>query len=227
MTHLGNCPTMKLVQILKTVSWYDLLLCCKEEIQGILNYLVVWKLDWVASKDLLRRMGWSMIASSMRRPSPNEIPNEFYTQMNILLWNCKGALNSDFKQQIFEMLVNHYPSIMVITETRVGGDRAKKIIEGLPFDGFFCTETIGYAGGLSRKKMKWTCSCCLPWSRKFLPPSRYAALTLLGLYLPCMLAFVLWKGKSFGLFSLKWLNFITFPGFFSVTLMRHYVVMIS
>lgn len=89
-----------------------------------------------------------MIASSMRRPSPNEIPNEFYTQMNILLWNCMGALNSDFKQQIFEILVNHYPSIMVITETRVGGDRAKKIIEGLPFDGFFCTETIGYAGGL-------------------------------------------------------------------------------
>ena len=37
---------------------------------------------------------------------------------------------------------------MIITETRVGGDRAAKIIEGLPYDGFFVTETIGYAGGL-------------------------------------------------------------------------------
>lgn len=46
------------------------------------------------------------------------------------------------------MAINHYPSIMVITETRMGGDRAAKIIEGLPFDGFFCTKTIGYAGGL-------------------------------------------------------------------------------
>ena len=46
------------------------------------------------------------------------------------------------------MAVNHLPSIMVITETRVGGSRAEKIIEGLPFDGFIITETIGYAGGL-------------------------------------------------------------------------------
>ena len=108
---------------------------------GILNYLVVWKPDWVASKDLLRRMGWSMIASSMRGPNQIEFPIEFYTQMNILLWNCRGALNSDFKRRVFEMTVNHYPFIMVITETRVGGDRAEKIIEGFPFDGYFCMGT--------------------------------------------------------------------------------------
>lgn len=78
-----------------------------------------------------------MIASSMRGPNPNEITNEFCTQMNILLWNCRGALNPDFERWIFEMTVNHYPFIMVITETRVGGNHAAKIIEGLPFDGFF------------------------------------------------------------------------------------------
>ena len=91
-----------------------------------------------------------MIASSMRGPNPIEIHNDFCTQMNILLWNCRGALNSDFKQRVFEMAINHYPSIMVITEIRVGGDPAAKIIEGLPFDGFYCTETIGYAGGFWR-----------------------------------------------------------------------------
>ena len=68
--------------------------------------------------------------------------------MNILLWNCRGALNGDFTRRVFEMTVNHFPSIMIITETRVGGDKAAKIIEGLPYDGFFITETIGYAGGL-------------------------------------------------------------------------------
>ena len=46
------------------------------------------------------------------------------------------------------MAINHNPVIMVITETRVGGDRAAKIIADLPFDGFITTETIGYAGGL-------------------------------------------------------------------------------
>ena len=75
--------------------------------------------------------------------------------MNILLWNCRGALNGDFKRRVFEMAVNHFPSIMVITETRVGDDRAAKIIEGLPFDGFFVIETIGYAGRL-----------CLLWKKE-------------------------------------------------------------
>lgn len=42
------------------------------------------------------------------------------------------------------MAVNHFPSIMVIIETRVGGDRAAKICEDLPFDGFFATKTLGY-----------------------------------------------------------------------------------
>ena len=45
-------------------------------------------------------------------------------------------------------MVNHHPTIMVIIETRVGGDRAARIIENLPFDGFFAIDTVGYAGGL-------------------------------------------------------------------------------
>jgi len=46
------------------------------------------------------------------------------------------------------MAVNHFPSIMVIMETRVRGDRATKIIKDLPFDGFFTPDTIGFVGGL-------------------------------------------------------------------------------
>nr|XP_023888165.1 uncharacterized protein LOC112000298 [Quercus suber] len=42
-------------------------------------------------------------------------------------------------------MVNHFPVIMVITETRVGRDRAKKIIEDLPSDGSLVADTIGYA----------------------------------------------------------------------------------
>nr|POE65428.1 hypothetical protein CFP56_70311 [Quercus suber] len=43
--HLGNFPTLKLFQVLKTVRNCDLLVCCKEEVKGILNYLTVWKPD--------------------------------------------------------------------------------------------------------------------------------------------------------------------------------------
>ena len=89
-----------------------------------------------------------MIASAMMGTNSMEVPNINCSKMNIILWNCRGALNRDFTRKVFEMAVNHFPAIMIITETRVGGDRATKIIEGLPFDGFFVTETIGYAGGL-------------------------------------------------------------------------------
>ena len=60
----------------------------------------------------------------------------------------RGALNLDFKRRIFEMVVNHNPSIIVITETRIGGDTAERIIVELPFDSFFTTKAIGYARGL-------------------------------------------------------------------------------
>ena len=44
--------------------------------------------------------------------------------MNILIWNCRGAL-----------VAWHSPIITVITETRLSDARAMEIIETLPFDG--------------------------------------------------------------------------------------------
>ena len=81
-------------------------------------------------------------------PMEIEVPLGQFVKMNILLWNCRGALNADFKRRIFEMAINHQLSIMVVTETRVGGDRVAKIIECLPFDGSIVTDTVEYAGGL-------------------------------------------------------------------------------
>ena len=87
-------------------------------------------------------------ATTNANPLEIEVPLSHFVKMNILLWNCRGALNVDFKRRIFEMTINHCPSILVVTEMRVGGDRAEKIIEGLPFDGYITMDTIGYAGGL-------------------------------------------------------------------------------
>ena len=43
---------------------------------------------------------------------------------------------------------NHDPAIMIIIETRIGGARARDIIDMLPFDGAIHTDTLGFAGGL-------------------------------------------------------------------------------
>ena len=68
--------------------------------------------------------------------------------MNIIVWNCRGALKPKFKQTVTDLINWHNPVVMIITETRVSGFRAKEVIQGLPFDGFAISETIGFAGGI-------------------------------------------------------------------------------
>ena len=59
-------------------------------------------------------------AAMNTNPMEIEVPLGQFVKMNILLWNCRGALNADFKRRIFEMAINHQLSIMVVTETGLG-----------------------------------------------------------------------------------------------------------
>ncbi|XP_030941594.1 uncharacterized protein LOC115966516 [Quercus lobata] len=60
----------------------------------------------------------------------------------------RGALKPSFQKHVGELVRNHNPVMLVVMETRVGGNRAKEIIDRLPFDGSVYTDTIGYSGGL-------------------------------------------------------------------------------
>lgn len=68
--------------------------------------------------------------------------------MNIIIWNCRGALKPSFQSHIRELVRNHDPVILVVMETRVGGDKAREITDRLAFDGAIHTDTIGFTGGL-------------------------------------------------------------------------------
>ena len=68
--------------------------------------------------------------------------------MNILIWNCRGAMKPQFRKTVMDLVNWHRPLIMVITETRMSGAKADKIIETLPFDGVVVADTIGFAGGI-------------------------------------------------------------------------------
>ena len=85
--HLGNHPTLKLIQIMAPVKKCDVLLNCRDDISGILKYMMVWKLDWGASKALLREMGWSMVeaAAMIANPQEIEVPLSQFIKMNLLL----------------------------------------------------------------------------------------------------------------------------------------------
>ena len=72
----------------------------------------------------------------------------YHAIMNILIWNCRGALKPNFQSHVRELARNHNLAILVVMETRIGGVRAKEIIDRLPFDGAIHTETIDFSGGI-------------------------------------------------------------------------------
>ncbi|KAK7838579.1 uncharacterized protein CFP56_019525 [Quercus suber] len=60
----------------------------------------------------------------------------------------RGAMKPNFKKTALDLIEWHQPAIFVVTENRIDGPRADSIIRGLPFDGAYSTETIGFAGGI-------------------------------------------------------------------------------
>ena len=68
--------------------------------------------------------------------------------MNILIWNCRGAMKPQFRKTVMDLVDWHSPILMVITENRMSGARANEIIEALPFDGYAVADTIGFVRGI-------------------------------------------------------------------------------
>lgn len=68
--------------------------------------------------------------------------------MNMLIRNCRGALNPIFCTVVSDMVHTHSPAIMIIIETKVYGDGAKGIVDRLPLDGAILANLIGLSGGL-------------------------------------------------------------------------------
>lgn len=68
--------------------------------------------------------------------------------MNILIWNYWGALNPTFINFVNDLVLSHSLAIIIVTESKVGGKRAKGITKRLPFDGVICSNTIGLSRGL-------------------------------------------------------------------------------
>ena len=83
--------------------------------------------------------------SSLSHFDPATTP---YKIMNILIWNCRGAMKPQFRKTVIDLVEWHMPIIMVFTETRMSGARADEIIENLPFDGAVVADMIGFAGGI-------------------------------------------------------------------------------
>ena len=146
-----------------------------------------------------------MIASTRMGIELMEILNNHCAKMNVLLWNCRGVLSLDFKRWVLEMMVNHFPSLMIITKTRVGGDRVAKIIKEPPLTGSSPLIQLGTRvvfGSCGRKKRSKSL-CYQQRSKRSTPLVRYVTLTQAGLFLLFMLALIWLRENSCGLTYIK------------------------
>lgn len=72
----------------------------------------------------------------------------YIVSMDLLIWNCRGSLKPTFCNNVFDLVRTQFPAIMILIKTKACGDRAKGIIDGLPFDGAIFANTIGLSGAL-------------------------------------------------------------------------------
>ena len=68
--------------------------------------------------------------------------------MNCFLWNCRGANKPNFRRSIRYILKKFKTDILAVFETHAGGERAKRICQGLGFDQSFRVDAVGQSGGL-------------------------------------------------------------------------------
>ena len=99
--------------------------------------------------ELVKKTKWNLMEETRLLPPFDECltPNHWLV-MNIIAWNCRGALKPEFQNHVRELVQNHNLAMLIVMETRVGGDRTKEIMDRLPFDEAIHTETIGYTNGL-------------------------------------------------------------------------------
>ncbi|XP_030940590.1 uncharacterized protein LOC115965492 [Quercus lobata] len=116
---------------------------------GVLQHNVILIPRRGLSKELIRRTGWNLREEERLFLYSEECPPYHQSViMNIIIWNCRGALKSSFQSHVRDLVDMHDPAIFVVMETHIGGDKAKEISDRLPFQRAIHTDTTGFARGL-------------------------------------------------------------------------------
>ena len=98
---------------------------------------------------MMRKIGWNLREEAKSLPPVDECPTLYHSLiMNITIWNYRGALKPSFQKHVRDLVHNHDLAILIVMETRIGGDRVVEITEKLPFDGMIHIDTIRYVGTL-------------------------------------------------------------------------------
>lgn len=107
---------------------------------------------WGEAARIWERMYWNR-SNSLVRDIVAEYPLsdrylETMDNKTIISWNVRGAARRNFRRGVSDLVNQYNPNVLIMTETRVGKDRAHRYLRGLPFDKWFATETLGFRGGI-------------------------------------------------------------------------------
>jgi len=146
---MGNKHTKKLIQVFQPTVVFSLHGSSLELEMGVLQHNLTMCLGEGQMKEMLKQIGWNLREEAKSLPPFDECltPQHLFL-MNIIIWNCRGALKPSFQSHVRELVWNHDLAILVLMETKIGGEKAKEISSKLPFDGATHTDTIGYVSGL-------------------------------------------------------------------------------
>ncbi|KAF7841143.1 hypothetical protein G2W53_003441 [Senna tora] len=72
----------------------------------------------------------------------------FTLKMNILAWNVRGAGGTEFRRVFRDTITLLQPDAVILTETKLSGERAIGTIAMLGFEHFFKVDAMGFAGGI-------------------------------------------------------------------------------
>ena len=146
---MGNKLSTKLIQVFQPTMALNLLVASQEMEMGVLQHILTMSSGEGQTRDMLMQIRWSLRKEAKPLPPFDGCPTPNHKfLMNIIVWNCRGALKPSFQKHVRELVHNHNPAILVVMETHIGGERAKEITDRFLFDGVVHMETISYVGGL-------------------------------------------------------------------------------
>jgi hypothetical protein len=68
--------------------------------------------------------------------------------MNIISWNCRGAMGKGFVNLMKDMIRERKSNFILLMETYVSGNKAKKIAKRIGLSDSFIIDVVGHAGGI-------------------------------------------------------------------------------
>lgn len=100
---------------------------------------------------LLQLLKTSLVSFQFMDLGSNTADNIFVParfRSTVLLWNCRGLVNSNALDTTRDLCSVHKPEVLILTETRLDQDRALEMARRPPFDSCMATQTTGRREGI-------------------------------------------------------------------------------